>query len=76
MARPSREGYLSLHSNMMILNILLHKIYLIFQAILANEKLPPLEATTGSGQNSSSTNGTSGSTSTNATSASNTGGAR
>ncbi|CAB3231410.1 unnamed protein product [Arctia plantaginis] len=48
----------------------------VAEALLANEKLPPLEATTGSGQNSSSTNGTSGSVSTNATGASNNSGAR
>ncbi|RVE52936.1 hypothetical protein evm_002413 [Chilo suppressalis] len=47
----------------------------VAEALLANEKLPPLEPTTGSGSNSSSTNGTSGSTGTTASGASNNSGA-
>ncbi|XP_026726187.1 E3 ubiquitin-protein ligase UBR5 isoform X6 [Trichoplusia ni] len=48
----------------------------VAEALLANEKLPPLEPTTGSGTNSSSTNGTSGSANSNASGAGSNSGAR
>lgn len=57
-----------------------HMVYnsavICVQALLANEKLPPLEPTTGSGTTSSSTNGTSGSANTNAGGTSSNSGAR
>ncbi|XP_041974178.1 E3 ubiquitin-protein ligase hyd isoform X2 [Aricia agestis] len=48
----------------------------VAEALLANEKLPPLESTTGSSNNSSSTNGTSGSAGTAANGASSNSGTR
>ncbi|XP_038209535.1 E3 ubiquitin-protein ligase hyd [Zerene cesonia] len=48
----------------------------VAEALLANEKLPPLEPTTGSGSNNSTTNGTSGSASGTAGGASTNSGAR
>lgn len=48
----------------------------VAEALLANEKLPPFEPTTGSGQNNSSTNGTSGSTGTNPSGTTNNSGPR